>query len=122
MAREVQSISDLHNLVDNNVAFQDRRTKSREPSEQLTSSRASSSSTTDEEINEITSHKKVTKPYNLLRSTKLSSKTDANFNAVKIKRWSDYRKSWHQQMRNSKSSPEKSLSKSEQHLSQIGIF
>lgn len=60
------------------------------------------------------------KPFNLRSSTKLSSKTDANFNAVKIKRWSDYRKSWHQQMRNSKSSPEKSLSKSEQHLSQIG--
>merc|ERR1712029_409729 len=53
------------------------------------------------------------------RATKLSSKTDANFTAAKIKRWSDYRKSWHQQMRNSKSSPEKSLSKSEQHLSQI---
>ena len=113
--REVQSISDLPNL-DQNVAFQ----KSRETSE-MTLSRASSSSTTDEEIFEITNHKKnLAKPFNSLR-TKLSTKTDANFNAVKLKRWSDYRKSWHQQMR-TKSSPEKSLSKSEQHLSQIGTF
>ena len=79
--REAQSISDLQEL--NNTAFQ-RQSKE---------SSTSSNDTTDEEIVDLVQKAPVVTLRNKI-GTQVG--TDANFNTIKPKRWSDYRASWNQ--------------------------
>jgi hypothetical protein len=151
--REVQSISDLHKIVqdnsDNNKAaaaavsaflpgkkISQMSTLDNElvvllPRTEKESSCSSTetSETTDQEeaparkkVNNIQNYKSITEKISDFK-TKLSTKavSDSNFNAVKLKRWSDYRASWHQHQQESLSSiGETNLSRSELVLSSIG--
>jgi hypothetical protein len=58
----------------------------------ICSTKSSSSEPTDEEIADLVQRK----PINMRNKLSTKALSDANFNAVKLKRWSDYRTSWNQ--------------------------
>ena len=115
--REVQSISDLDKLdtdKNNPAAFQHGNKKKQGEDKESSVCSNTSSEPTDEEIVDIV--QKRDPVINLRNRLSTKAVSDANFNAVKLKRWSDYRASWNQHVVSRTGGSNQNLSKSEQVL------